>query len=162
MEDGPGSLRTVFLLFNKRKDNTIMKLKALFVAVAAMIGMVFCASLDAQQVNPDKVGTPAHTVKTFFRSMAQADFATAKNCVSSQDLTSMVTMMEQMTNNSPETAAKMKKQFAKVFKALKIKSEKINGDTAEVVIACVDPITQKTEDETVKLKKVNGAWKIVK
>ncbi len=138
-----------------------MKLKVLFVAVTALFGMFFCASLDAQQVNPDKVGTPAHTVKTFFRSMAQADFAAAKNYAGSQEGTRTVSMLEQMAKQAPDIAAEMKKQFDAVLKSLKFKSEKINGDTAEVVFTCLNPKTGKANDETVRLKKVNGVWKII-
>ena len=138
-----------------------MKLKTLFVALAAVFGMLFCANLDAQQINPDKVGTPSHAVKTFFRSMANADFATAKNYVAAKELQGMLTMLEQLAKEAPEVAAEAKKEFAGIYKSMKFKAEKINGDTAEVTVSAVNPETGKPEDDTLKLKKVNGIWKIV-
>lgn len=138
-----------------------MKLKTLFVALAAVLGMLFCSTLDAQQINPDKVGTPSHAVKTFFRSMANADFATAKNYVAAKEMQGMLTMLEQLAKEAPEVAAEAKKEFAGILKSMKFKAEKINGDTAEVTISAVNPETGKPEDDTLKLKKVNGIWKIV-
>ena len=142
-----------------------MKLKTLFVALAAVLGMLFCANLDAQQINPDKVkfkvGTPSHAVKTFFRSMANADFATAKNYVAAKEMQDMLTMLEQLAKEAPEVAAEAKKEFAGIYKSMKFKGEKINGDTAEVTVSAVNPETGKPEDDTLKLKKVNGIWKIV-
>lgn len=139
----------------------MMKLKTLFVALAAVFGMLFCANLDAQQINPDKVGTPSHAVKTFFRSMANADFATAKNYVAAKELQDMLTMLEQLVKEAPEVAAEAKKEFAGIYNSMKFKAEKINGDTAEVTVSAVNPETGKPEDDTLKLKKVNGIWKIV-
>ena len=139
----------------------MMKLKTLFVALAAVFGMLFCANLDAQQIHPDKVGTPSHAVKTFFRSMANADFATAKNYVAAKELQGMLTMLEQLAKEAPEVAAEAKKEFAGIYKSMKFKAEKINGDTAEVTVSAVNPETGKPEDDTLKLKKVNGIWKIV-
>lgn len=143
----------------------MMKLKTLFVALAAVFGMLFCANLDAQQINPDKiffkVGTPSHAVKTFFRSMANADFATAKNYVAAKEMQDMLTMLEQLAKEAPEVAAEAKKEFAGIYKSMKFKGEKINGDTAEVTVSAVNPETGKPEDDTLKLKKVNGIWKIV-
>ena len=139
----------------------MMKLKTLFVALAAVFGMLFCANLDAQQINPDKVGTPSHAVKTFFRSMANADFATAKNYVAAKELQGMLTMLEQLAKEAPEVAAEAKKEFAGIYNSMKFKGEKINGDTAEVTVSAVNPETGKPEDDTLKLKKVNGIWKIV-
>lgn len=143
----------------------MMKLKTLFVALAAVLGMLFCANLDAQQINPDKVkfkvGTPSHAVKTFFRSMANADFATAKNYVAAKELQGMLTMLEQLVKEAPEVAAEAKKEFAGIYNSMKFKGEKINGDTAEVTVSAVNPETGKPEDNTQKLKKVNGIWKIV-
>lgn len=142
-----------------------MKLKTLFVALAAVLGMLFCANLDAQQINPDKVkfkvGTPSHAVKTFFRSMANADFATAKNYVAAKEMQDMLTMLEQLAKEAPEVAAEAKKEFAGIYNSMKFKAEKINGDTAEVTVSAVNPETGKPEDDTLKLKKVNGIWKIV-
>ena len=138
-----------------------MKLKTLFVALAAVLGMLFCSTLDAQQINPDKVGTPSHAVKTFFRSMANADFATAKNYVAAKELQGMLTMLEQLAKEAPEVAAEAKKEFAGIYNSMKFKAEKINGDTAEVTVSAVNPETGKPEDDTLKLKKVNGIWKIV-
>ena len=142
-----------------------MKLKTLFVALAAVFGMLFCANLDAQQINPDKVkfkvGTPSHAVKTFFRSMANADFATAKNYVAAKEMQDMLTMLEQLAKEAPEVAAEAKKEFAGIYNSMKFKGEKINGDTAEVTVSAVNPETGKPEDDTLKLKKVNGIWKIV-
>ena len=142
-----------------------MKLKTLFVALAAVLGMLFCANLDAQQINPDKVkfkvGTPSHAVKTFFRSMANADFATAKNYVAAKEMQDMLTMLEQLAKEAPEVAAEAKKEFAGIYNSMKFKGEKINGDTAEVTVSAVNPETGKPEDDTLKLKKVNGIWKIV-
>lgn len=143
----------------------MMKLKTLFVALAAVLGMLFCANLDAQQINPDKVkfkvGTPSHAVKTFFRSMANADFATAKNYVAAKEMQDMLTMLEQLAKEAPEVAAEAKKEFAGIYNSMKFKGEKINGDTAEVTVSAVNPETGKPEDDTLKLKKVNGIWKIV-
>ena len=139
----------------------MMKLKTLFVALAAVLGMLFCSTLDAQQINPDKVGTPSHAVKTFFRSMANADFATAKNYVAAKELQGMLTMLEQLAKEAPEVAAEAKKEFAGIYNSMKFKAEKINGDTAEVTVSAVNPETGKPEDDTLKLKKVNGIWKIV-
>ena len=143
----------------------MMKLKTLFVALAAVLGMLFCANLDAQQINPDKVkfkvGTPSHAVKTFFRSMANADFATAKNYVAAKEMQDMLTMLEQLAKEAPEVAAEAKKEFAGIYNSMKFKAEKINGDTAEVTVSAVNPENGKTEDDTLKLKKVNGIWKIV-
>ena len=143
----------------------MMKLKTLFVALAAVFGMLFCANLDAQQINPDKVkfkvGTPSHAVKTFFRSMANADFATAKNYVAAKELQDMLTMLEQLAKDAPEVAAEANKGFAGIYNSMKFKAEKINGDTAEVTVSAVNPETGKPEDDTLKLKKVNGIWKIV-
>ena len=139
----------------------MMKLKTLFVALAAVFGMLFCANLDAQQINPDKVGTPSHAVKTFFRSMANADFATAKNYVAAKELEGMIALLEQLVKEAPEVAADAKKEFAGILKSMKFKAEKINGDTAEVTVSLVNPETGKPEDDTLKLKKVNGIWKIV-
>ena len=139
----------------------MMKLKTLFVALAAVLGMLFCSTLDAQQINPDKVGTPSHAVKTFFRSMANADFATAKNYVAAKEMQDMLTMLEQLVKEAPEVAAEAKKEFAGILKSMKFKAEKINGDTAEVTVSAVNPETGKPEDDTLKLKKVNGIWKIV-
>ena len=139
----------------------MMKLKTLFVALAAVLGMLFCSTLDAQQINPDKVGTPSHAVKTFFRSMANADFATAKNYVAAKEMQDMLTMLEQLAKEAPEVAAEAKKEFAGILKSMKFKAEKINGDTAEVTVSAVNPENGKTEDDTLKLKKVNGIWKIV-
>lgn len=143
----------------------MMKLKTLFVALAAVFGMLFCANLDAQQINPDKVkfkvGTPSHAVKTFFRSMANADFATAKNYVAAKEMQDMLTMLEQLAKEAPEVAAEAKKEFAGIYNSMKFKAEKINGDTAEVTVSAVNPETGKPEDDTLKLKKVNGIWKIV-
>lgn len=143
----------------------MMKLKTLFVALAAVLGMLFCANLDAQQINPDKVkfkvGTPSHAVKTFFRSMANADFATAKNYVAAKEMQDMLTMLEQLAKEAPEVAAEAKKEFAGIYNSMKFKAEKINGDTAEVTVSAVNPETGKPEDDTLKLKKVNGIWKIV-
>lgn len=138
----------------------IMKLKTLFVALAAVFGMLFCANLDAQQINPDKVGTPAHSVKTFFRSMANADLATAKKYIASKELVGMITLLEQLAKDAPDMVDEMKKVFATTSNSLKFKSEKINGDTAEVTVSAVNPETGKPEDDTLKLKKVNGVWKI--
>ena len=142
-----------------------MKLKTLFVALAAVFGRLFCAHLDAQQINPDqvkfKVGTPSHAVKTFFRSMANADFATAKNYVAAKEVEGMIALLEQLVKEAPEVAADAKKEFAGILKSMKFKAEKINGDTAEVMISLVNPETGKPEDDTLKLKKVNGIWKIV-
>ena len=138
-----------------------MKLKTLFVALAAVLGMLFCSTLDAQQINPDKVGTPSHAVKTFFRSMANADFATAKNYVAAKEMQDMLTMLEQLVKEAPEVAAEAKKEFAGILKSMKFKAEKINGDTAEVTVSAVNPENGKTEDDTLKLKKVKGIWKIV-
>ena len=142
-----------------------MKLKTLFVALAAVFGMLFCANLDAQQINPDKVkfkvGTPSHAVKTFFRSMANADFATAKNYVAAKEMQDVLTMLEQLAKEAPEVAAEAKKEFAGIYNSMKFKAEKINGDTAEVTVSAVNPENGKTEDDTLKLKKVNGIWKIV-
>ena len=142
-----------------------MKLKTLFVALAAVFGMLFCSTLDAQQINPDKVkfkvGTPSHAVKTFFRSMANADFATAKNYVAAKEMQDMLTMLEQLAKEAPEVAAEAKKEFAGIYNSMKFKAEKINGDTAEVTVSAVNPETGKPEDDTLKLKKVNGIWKIV-
>ena len=143
----------------------MMKLKTLFVALAAVFGMLFCATLDAQQINPDKVkfkvGTPSHAVKTFFRSMANADFATAKNYVAAKELEGMIALLEQLAKEAPEVAAEAKKEFAGIYNSMKFKAEKINGDTAEVTVSAVNPETGKPEDDTLKLKKVNGIWKIV-
>ena len=139
----------------------MMKLKTLFVALAAVLGMLFCSTLDAQQINPDKVGTPSHAVKTFFRSMANADFATAKNYVAAKEMQDMLTMLEQLVKEAPEVAAEAKKEFAGILKSMKFKAEKINGDTAEVTVSAVNPENGKTEDDTLKLKKVKGIWKIV-
>ena len=139
----------------------MMKLKTLFVALAAVLGMLFCSTLDAQQINPDKVGTPSHAVKTFFRSMANADFATAKNYVAAKEMQGMLTMLEQLAKEAPEVAAEAKKEFAGIYNSMKFKAEKINGDTAEVTVSAVNPETGKPEDDTLKLKKVNGIWKIV-
>ena len=138
-----------------------MKLKTLFVALAAVFGMLFCANLDAQQINPDKVGTPSHAVKTFFRSMANADFATAKNYVAAKELEGMIALLEQLAKEAPEVAAEAKKEFAGIYNSMKFKAEKINGDTAEVTVSAVNPENGKTEDDTLKLKKVKGIWKIV-
>ena len=142
-----------------------MKLKTLFVALAAVFGMLFCANLDAQQINPDqvkfKVGTPSHAVKAFFRSMANADFATAKKFVAAKELEGMIALLEQLAKEAPEVAAEAKKEFAGIYKSMKFKGEKINGDTAEVTVSVVNPKTGKPEDDTLKLKKVNGIWKIV-
>lgn len=137
-----------------------MKLKTLFVALAAVFAMLFCCSLDAQQVNPDKVGTPSHAVKTFFRSMANADLATAKKYIASKELEGMITLLEQLAKEAPEMVDEMKKVFSTTSNSLKFKSEKINGDTAEVTASATNPETGKTEDDTLKLKKVNGIWKI--
>lgn len=139
----------------------MMKLKALFVALAAVFGMLFCSTLDAQQINPDKVGTPSHAVKTFFRSMANADFSTAKNYVAAKELEGMIALLEQLVKEAPEVAAEAKKEFAGFLKSMKFKAEKINGDTAEVTVSAVNPETGKPEDDTLKLKKVKGIWKIV-
>lgn len=139
----------------------MMKLKTLFVALAAVLGMLFCSTLDAQQINPDKVGTPAYSIKTFFRSMANADFSTAKNYVAVKELEGMIALLEQLAKEAPEVAAEAKKEFAGIFKSMKFKAEKINGDTAEVTVSAVNPETGKPEDDTLKLKKVNGIWKIV-
>lgn len=143
----------------------MMKLKTLFVAIAAVFAMLFCCSLDAQQINPDqvkfKVGTPSHAVKTFFRSMANADFSTAKKYVAAKELQDMLTMLEQLAKEAPEVAAEAKKEFAGIYNSMKFKAEKINGDTAEVTASATNPETGKTEDDTLKLKKVNGIWKIV-
>lgn len=141
-----------------------MKLKTLFVALAAVFGMLFCANLDAQQINPDqvkfKVGTPSHAVKTFFRSMANADLATAKKYIASKELEGMITMLEQLAKDAPDMVDEMKKIFSTNYKSMKFKSEKINGDTAEVTVSVINPKTGKPEDDTLKLKKVNGVWKI--
>lgn len=141
-----------------------MKLKTLFVAISAVFAMLFCCSLDAQQINPDKVkfkvGTPSHAVKTFFRSMANADFATAKKFVAAKELEGMIALLEQLAKEAPEVAAEAKKEFAGIYNSMKFKGEKINGDTAEVTASATNPETGKTEDDTLKLKKVNGIWKI--
>lgn len=138
-----------------------MKLKTLFVALAAVFGMLFCANLDAQQINPDKVGTPAHSIKTFFRSVANADLATAKKYVASKELEGMITLLEQLAKDAPDMVDEMKKEFSATANSMKFKTEKINGDTAEVVASAINPKNGKPEEMTLKLKKVNGVWKIV-
>lgn len=166
IEDGPGSLRTVFFYQAKKgMVKAIMKLKTLFVALAAVFGMLFCANLDAQQINPDKVkfkvGTPSHAVKTFFRSMANADFATAKKYVGVKELQDMITMLEQLVKELPEMKDDAKKEFSPIYNSLKFKAERIDGNTAEVDYSYTDNKTKKTVNETTKLKKVNGVWKLV-
>ena len=138
----------------------IMKLKTLFVVLAAVFGMLFCANLDAQQINPDKVGTPAHSVKAFFRAMSNADFATAKKYVASKEHANMITLLEQLVKEMPEMMDEVKKEFSATANSMKFKSEKINGDVAEIKASAVNPETGKTEEIPLKLKKVNGIWKI--
>ena len=92
--------------------------------------------------------------------MANADLATAKKYIASKELEGMITLLEQLAKDAPDMVDEMKKVFSTTSNSLKFKSEKINGDTAEVTVSAINPETGKTEDDTLKLKKVNGVWKI--
>ena len=132
-----------------------------FAILAAITLSIFFADLSAAEKKPAP-DTPSVAVKTFFAAMVKGDFAKAKSLIEIKELAQMLTGIEQMIKEEPEIKNDILKDTAKLFDPMskaKIVSEKITGDTAEVVISYIE--NEKTEQDTIKLKKVSGKWKLV-
>ena len=92
--------------------------------------------------------------------MKKGEFATAKRYVQTKELLDLITGVENLAKEVPE----LKADCVKIFTAAaagKAVSEKITGDTAEVVWTYREPETKKMEKDTIKLKKISGIWKIL-
>ena len=133
-----------------------MKNKILL-SVLALFALV-CMPLQAADKKSDN--TPAGSVKAFYTAMKKGEFATAKRYVQTKELLDLITGVENLAKEVPE----LKADCVKIFTAAaagKAVSEKITGDTAEVVWAYREPETKKMEKDTIKLKKISGIWKIL-
>ena len=102
--------------------------------------------------------TPSAAVKTFAVAMSQADFVTAKKCVEGKELVGLITMLEELIKEVPEMKKDAVEEFGNMAK-MKIVSEKITGDTAEVVFTYKEK--NKEKQDTRKLKKIGKDWKII-
>ena len=105
-----------------------------------------------------KEGTPSYSVKTFFDSMAKADIAKAKTVIESREVVGMLEFIEAAIKETPELKSDTVKEFAH-YAAAKFISEKISGNTAEVVVSIKEK--GKEKKEIYKLKKLGGIWKLV-
>lgn len=106
---------------------------------------------------PDRAGTPAHTVKSFFTAMAKSDFAAAKKHVQSKELQQLIGMVENLTKEVPEMKADTAKEYAPMVRA-KYLAETITGNKAVVQISYQEK--NKVKKETYKLEKKGKTWVI--
>lgn len=137
-----------------------MKIKmflAMFISAAALF---FCTAQEAkeQKTESHKPGTPAYTVVAYYRAMANADLAAAKKLVGPEELQKMITMLEDFVKEMPEFVDEIKSEYAPVYKSLKIRSQKIEGNTAVVEISLLNTETGKVVNSKHGLKKVKGVW----
>ncbi|MBE6356027.1 MAG: DUF4878 domain-containing protein [Lentisphaerae bacterium] len=129
------------------------KIFAMFTFAAAML---FTVTLRAQG---KEISAPEKALKTFFTSMANADFAAAKKCVEAKELISMLSLLEQLAKENPETKADAAAEFAPMLKA-ETKLVEIKGDIAKIEATVISRKNKKST-ETFTLKKIGGIWKIV-
>ena len=144
-----------------------MKIRSL-VAVLSVLGAFVLAlpSVAAEKnAEPQAVGkdvksqaTPSAAVKTFAVALGKADFATAKKCIADKEMVAMIATVEELIKEVPELKQDVIKEFAGIAN-LKVVSEKITGDTAEVVVLFKEK--NKEKRDTMKLKKFGNDWKIV-
>ena len=106
---------------------------------------------------PDKAGTPSNTVKTFFTSMANTDFAAAKKCVKADELKQMITALEKLIKEVPDLKKDTAEEYAPMVKAQYL-AEKITGSKAEVTISY--KTSKGVKKETYKLEKSGSQWVI--
>lgn len=105
---------------------------------------------------PEK-STPGTAVREFFTAMTGTDFAKAKKLVVDKELADMIGMLESLAKDDPALKAETAAEFRNLAQG-KIVSEKITGDTAQVVLEYQK--NGKTVKETYNLKKISGQWKI--
>lgn len=127
-----------------------MKLKALMLAFAAAASLfLFTACSDS----------PSDVVQNFCDAMAEADFAAAKEYATGNARKEALKMSEDLEKLSDKFQEKMKEEFKKEMgerlSKLEILSEDIDGENATVKVM-IDG-----DEETIKLKKVDGEWKIL-
>ncbi|MBR2624975.1 MAG: DUF4878 domain-containing protein [Lentisphaeria bacterium] len=127
-------------------------------SVCMLLCAVFCTLLSFAAGGKEiKAGTPAHCVKTFYNCMANGDFAKAQKLINTKELQDMIKLLEALVKETPDLKKDAGAEFSAISKC-EIVSEKIDGNTAKVVISYQDK--GKEKKDTVNLKKINGIWKI--
>ena len=126
-----------------------MKTKTFFAVLTAVFCMIFATACG---------DSPSDVVTQFTDAMSEADFDKAAEFTTgdAKQGIEMIGMLMMMAKDEKDIA-KIKNEFA-AMKATVIEGEEINGDTATVKCSIVKD--GKKSDGTIKLKKVDGDWKI--
>ena len=140
-----------------------MKIRNLLSACLLAAGLLFTACLNGAEKYPE---TPTATAKQFLDSLLKLDME-ACVAVSHGKMKDDAAAMGKELTPLKEAAAKGEEDSALLYKTMldeaakikyEIKSEKIDGNTAVVV---VDSTSEgKTKTEKVQLEKIDGKWKV--
>ena len=140
-----------------------MKIRMLLSACLLAAGLLFTAGWKEGEKYPE---TPSATAKLFLDSLLKLDMepCVALSCGKmKEDAAEMgktlIPLKEAAAKGDADSTLMYKTMLNEAAKIkYEIKSEKIDGDTAEVV---VDSASEgKTKTEKVQLEKIDGKWKV--